>query len=179
MQAQDSNEPSGIKGQTSGSTGATGNSVSRARQRKHNAALQLALAGASWDEIALSLGYPTGRLARVAVEKALEKQLATSDDRAKMRRIASARLDRLLRGVWSKAIDPDHPDHLIALSKAREVIADHRKLFGLDAPTEVVVHSPTQHELEAWVAKVVTSIGPGVVEYDILDAEEVVEVQEA
>lgn len=179
MQAQDSDEPSGIRGEISGGTGANGNSVSRARQRKANAAVSLALAGATWDEIALSLGYPTARVARVATEKALEKQLANPDDRAKLRRLANARLDRLLRSVWSKAIDPEHPDHLIALTKARELVGDHRKLYGLDAPTEVVVHSPTQHELEAWVARVVTSIGPDVHEYDILDAEVVDELPPA
>jgi hypothetical protein len=178
MQEQDSNEPSGIRGRTSGSTGATGNSVSRARQRKSNAAIQLALAGANWDEIALSLGYPTARTARVATERALEKQLSRDDDRAAMRKFANARLERLLRGVWAKAIDPDHPEHLLAVTKAKELIDRHIKLYGLDAPTEVVIHSPTQHELEQWVARVTTMLGPDVAEYDILEGE-VIDAQEA
>lgn len=169
--SQDSNEPTGIQGQTSGGTGATGNSVARARQRKANAAVQLAIAGATWDEIAISLGYPTARTARVAVERALEKQLAKDDSREKMRKMADARLNRLLRSVWPKAINPEHPEHLIAITKSRELIADHRKLFGLDAPSEVVVHTPTQNELESWVALVVSGNQPDVEEYDILDGE--------
>jgi hypothetical protein len=171
VQWQDSEDPTGVHGQTSGSTGANGNSVSRARQRKANAAVQLALSGATWDEIAVALGYPTARTARVATEKALEKLLQNQDDREKMRKVASLRLDRLLRSVWGKAINPEHPDHLIAVTKAREIIDRHAKLFGLDAPTEVVVHTPTQQELEHWVSQVVLAINPSVEEYDILEGE--------
>lgn len=171
MMSQDSNEPTGINGEVSGGTGATGNSVARARHRKANAGIQLALAGATWDEIAVALGYPTARTARVAVERALEKQLQTGDDREKMRKLADARLNRLLRSVWPKAINPEHPEHMLAVTKSRELIADHRKLFGLDAPAEIVVHTPTQNELESWVALVVSQQGPQVEEYDILDGE--------
>src|SRR5215475_7110801 len=113
------------------------------------------LAGATWHEIAVGLGYPTERQALVSTERALVKQLQSTDDREKMRRLAGARLERLLRSVWPKAIDPDHPDHLTAVTKAREIVDRHAKLFGLDAPQEIVVHSPTQTELEAWVARVI------------------------
>jgi hypothetical protein len=176
MMEQDSNDPTGVPGKTSGGSSGPGsavpgNSVARARNRKANAAIQLALAGASWDDIALTLGYPTARTARVAVEKALEKQLASENDREKLRSLANARLNRLLRGVWSKAIDPDNPEHLLAATKARELIADHRKLYGLDAPTEVVVHNPTQNELEAWVAMVVNAGIPQVEQYSVIDGE--------
>jgi hypothetical protein len=171
VMAQDSNEPTGIRGQVSGGTGANGNEVSRARQRKSNAAIELRLAGATWAEIALTLGYPTPRQALVATEKALERQLANPKDREKMRQMANARLERLIRGVWPKAINPDHPEHLTAITRARDLIADHRKLFGLDAPTEVVVHNPTQDELEAWAARVIQTLNPGVVEYDIIEGE--------
>jgi len=170
MQSQDSNDPTGVNGPPGGQQ-TPGNNLARARARKANAAIQLALAGATWDEIALSLGYPTARTARVAVERALEKQLANEDDRAKMRKLADARLNRLLRSAWPQAIDPEHPEHLLALTKCRELIADHRKLWGLDAPTEVVVHTPTQSELEAWVARVVAETTPMVEEADIFDAE--------
>lgn len=170
MMSQNSEDPTGVSAPER-KHNAPGTSVARARQRKANAAIQLALAGATWDEVAEVVGYPTARTARVAVERALEKQLTDSDSREKMRKMAGARLDRLLRSVWPKAIDPNHPDHLMAIARAKDVIDRHAKLYGLDAPTELIVHTPTQIELEAWAARVMTVLNPSVAEYDILDAE--------
>jgi len=167
MQSQDSGDPTGVNGHSNG----TANSVALARNRKASAALQMRLAGATWPEVCKGVGYPTPRAAMVAVERALVRELHDEDDKAKLRRLAGARLDRLLRSAWAKAISPDHPEHLIAMSKCREVINDHRKLFGLDAPTEVVVHNPTQAELEQWVAAVLTVSVPPVPEYDIFEGE--------
>ena len=166
---QDSTDPTGIAAPKRNHE-SPGNVAGRARARKANAALQMAYASATWNEIATALGYPTPRAAQVAVERALEKQLDDAD-RDKMRRMAGARLERLIRAVWAKAIDPESPDQMIAVAKAREVIADHRKLFGLDAPTEVIVHNPSESELAAWVARVVAVQIPPVEEYDIIAGE--------
>jgi hypothetical protein len=166
VQSQNSAHPEGVSGNANG----TANSVATARHRKATAAIGMRLAGATWNEIAHALGYPTARQALVATERALSKELA-ADDRDKMRKLAGARLDRLLRSAWPKAINPDHPEHLQALAKCREVIGDHRKLFGLDAPTEVIVHNPTQAELDAWVAQVLNLTTPQVAEYDIFEGE--------
>lgn len=166
MHAQDSTDPTGVRDYDTGRSEAV-----PARVRKADAAVALRIAAASWEEIAQILGYPTARQALVATERALAKQLAATDSRESMRRMAGARLDRLLRTVWDKAMDPDHPEHLLAATKAREMIADHRRLYGLDAPTEVVVHNPTAREIEAWVASVVTASVPPVIEYDIITGE--------
>ncbi len=169
MQQQDSHDPTGVAAAKPHDS--HGNSAGRARNRKSNAALQMRYAGATWAEIAMALGYPTPRAAQVATERALERELANADDREKMRRMAGARLERLVRAVWSKAIDPESPDQMVAVGKARELVADHRKLFGLDAPTEVIVHNPTETELAAWVSKVVAEHMPVVEEYDIIAGE--------
>lgn len=165
---QDSGDPTGVSGE---SGKGHGKELAKARARKSNAAVQMRLAGASWGEIAQALGYPTPRQALVATERALVKQLDTADDREKMRKVAGARLERLLRSVWPKAIDPDSPDHLLAVSKAREIVDRHAKLYGLDAPTEVVVHNPTQNELESWVTRLFAAAEPQVVGYDIIAGE--------
>ena len=165
---QDSGDPTGVSGQ---SGKGHGSELARARSRKANAAVQMRLAGATWAEIATALGYPTPRQALIATEKALVKQLDSDEDKAKMRKIAGARLERLLRSVWPKAIDPDNPDHLLAVTKARELVDRHAKLYGLDAPTEVVVHNPTQTELEAWVTRLLAATEPRVVGYDIIAGE--------
>jgi len=168
--SQDSSDPTGV----SQGPGADRTAVRRARQRKSNAAVQMRLAGATWEEIARTLGYPTARQALVATEKALERQLHQGD-RDEMRRLVGARLERLLLGVWPKAINAEHPEHLLAVTKARELVDRYSKLFGLDAPTEFVVHSPTQTELERWVASVAALGVPDVAEYDILEGEVVPE----
>ena len=153
MQQQDSNHPTGVSADTDRG------SVYRSRSRKANAAVSMRLGGARWDEIAVALGYPTARQALVATEKALERELGSQGDRTAMRSLAGARLERLLRSVWPKAMNPDHPDHLVAVTKAREVIAQHAKLYGLDAPTEIVVSTPTMSEIEAWVSQITSVAG--------------------
>jgi anti-sigma factor RsiW len=167
MQAQDSSHPTGVADNSE-----RGNkTVSRARDRKANAAIQLRIAGASWEEVAETLGFPTGRLALVAVEKALEKELKTEESQKHMRQMAGQRLDRLMRAVWPKAINPDHPEQLQAVDRARQIIGQHTKLYGLDAPTEYVVTSPSQAELEKWVSEVISVQSPALQEDDIFDAE--------
>jgi hypothetical protein len=166
MQRQDPSHPTGVSDDSP-----RGNAtLARARNRKANAALELKIDGATWEEIAQVLGYPTPRAAKVAVELTLEKQLDIQD-RVKLREIASRRLEVLLATVWRKATDPDHPEHLLAVSKARELVGDHRKLFGLDSPTEIVMHNPTEEALRAWVASVASQALPPVAEYDIINGE--------
>lgn len=162
---QDSSDPTGVSGEE-GSPG-----LVRARERKSNAALRLKDMGASWQEIADVLGYPTARAACVAVEKALERELQTSESQARMRQMASRRLDSLLRSVSTKAHNPNHPEHLAAVSRAADIVGRWIKLHGLDAPTEVVIHSPSQTELEAWVGRVLQQEVPALEEGNIFDAE--------
>jgi len=64
-----------------------------------------------------------------------------------------------------------------AVQRARELIDRHAKLFGLDAPTEIVVHNPTKTELESWVLKVMAAGVPQVEEEDIFDVEVVTDDQ--
>jgi hypothetical protein len=173
---QDPTHPQGVS-ELPGRKG-TGSSVSAARRRKAEAAVQLRIAGATWSEIATTLGFPTPRAALVSVERTLAKQLQTTD-RDKLRMLAGDRLDRLLRSVWPKAIDGESPEHLMAVGKAREIIDRHAKLFGLDAPTEIVVHSPTQSELEDWVARVTMTLAPQVADVDIFEGEVIEDEHEA
>jgi hypothetical protein len=162
---QDPTEPDGIKDNTP-----RGNSeVMRAKDRKANAAIQLRIAGASWDEVAEVVGYPSGHAALVATERALEKELRTEENQKAMRSLAGKRLERMLRGVWTKAIDPNNPEHLAAVDRARLLIDRHAKLYGLDAPTEYVVTSPSQSELENWVGRVLSVQTNDLKEPDIFD----------
>lgn len=165
MIEQDSSDPTGV---TQHEDQTDGKEVIRARDRKANAALQLAISGATWEDIAEALGFPTARAALVATEKALEKELR-AHSKEFLRTIASKRLERLLRSTWRKAIDEDSPEHLPAVGKARELLADFRKLHGLDAPVEVAFYSPAEGEIEQWVASQIIKDAPALEEADIFD----------
>lgn len=165
MHRQDPTDPTGVKDLNPRGSSVTAN----ARLRKGRAAIELRKSGASWDEIAQVLGFPSGHLCLVATEKALEKDLRSEESRDFMREMAGQRLDRLLRGVWSKAIDPDHPEQMVAVDRARMLIDRHIKLYGLDAPTEMVIRDPNQVELEKWVSEVMKAKAPELTEADIFE----------
>lgn len=124
--------------------------------RTATAALALRLAGASYAEVTDALGLTSVEMARVQVEEALAwRAWEDRDGRERMRAENGARLERLLRSVWAKAMNDEHPEHLPAVKVARELIDRYAKLYGLDAPAEIVIHNPTAHEIDAWVATVV------------------------
>jgi hypothetical protein len=146
--------------------------VAAAPVRMGAAAVQLRVSGASYADIADTLGLANPRAALNAVTR--ELALQGEDDpegRDELRRVESARLDALLQGVMSKAIDPNHDEHLVAVRTAVTIIDRRIKLYGLDAPTEMIVHTPTQTELDAWVAAMVTHTMPSIREADVIDVE--------
>ena len=134
--------------------------------RQGMGALALRLAGASYIEVAEALGLAGIVDARELIESTLANTV-TSQDREHLRREEAARLDRLQRGVWSKAIDANHPEHLAAVKVTLQISESRRRLLGLDAPTEISVHSPTQDEIERWVS---TVSAQSVADYVILEA---------
>lgn len=140
--------------------------------RQGSAAVALRLAGASFAEVAEALGLADVGAARIMIESTLANGV-TSQDREQLRELEAARLDRLQRSVWAKATDADHPEHLQAVKVAQSLGESRRKLLGLDAPAEVTVRTPTQDELDRWVAEVTAStVGPlALLEASVVDVE--------
>lgn len=144
-----------------------------APRRTGAAALALRLAGAGYDEIADALGLSSPAVAREHAERALEAR--AWDDvvgRDKLRAEAGARLDRLMRSVWAKATNPDDPEHLAAVKVARELVDRQCRLYGLDAPAEVIIHTPTANEIDAWVSSMISagSADLRAMERDVIEA---------
>lgn len=137
------------------------------------AAVQLRVQGTSYSDIAFTMGLRGPREALTLVTRELAALAAddASEDRDHLRREASAQLDHLLVGVMAKASDPDDAEHLVAVRAAVTIIDRRIRLYGLDAPTEITVHNPTQTELEQWVAQIVTHVMPALQEPDIVDVE--------
>lgn len=141
------------------------------RQARVEAAVGMKAAGASYAEIARVLGYSSAHRARVAVERGLA-DVAGPEDKQQLRFLTSRRLERLLRGLWNKATDENSPEHLAAARTALAVIDRHARLYGIDAPQEMVVYNPSGVEIDAWVSKMVAQVRPELPEEaDIIDAE--------
>lgn len=133
------------------------------------AALALRLAGAGYDDVADALGMDSALVARRAAESALAARATEDlDGRKRLRAECGARIERLLRSVWGKATDHDHPEHLVAVRVARELIDRHVRLYGLDAPAEVVIHNPTALEIEEWVSLVVAGRNQPAIEANVV-----------
>lgn len=146
--------------------------MEKARQRKADAVLEMRLEGYSWEECAEVLGYPDGRACQTAYEKALQYNLNHDPQmRTKMRDLAGRRLERLLRAVFDRATDADDPDQLVAHQRALAVIDRHAKLYGLDSPTEHIVHTPTAQAIDAWVGQAIKMRHGEVEEDDIFDVD--------
>jgi hypothetical protein len=142
--------------------------------RQGAAAVALRLAGAPYADIAEALALASVDQARSMVIDDLAGRVS-GDERALLRAEEAARLERLLRSVWGKATNPEHPEHLPAAKVALAIVDRHVRLHGLDAPAEIVVHTPTMAEIDAWVASMnAAAVAP----YAALEAP-VVEVTEA
>jgi hypothetical protein len=118
------------------------------------AAVALRLAGANYTEIAETLGFHDAAVAQAAVERHLASIAAdtSAEKRDELRATEGARIDRLIRSVWTKATTARDPEHLPAVRTALALIDRRIKLYGLDAPTTIAVYSPTTSEIDAWVA---------------------------
>jgi hypothetical protein len=147
----------------------------RAEERTGAAVTALALAGASFHEIAENMGLASAREAQRIYYDDLATR-ATDTDRARGRIEARARLERLLRSTWRKATNERDPEHLAAVRTASALVDRIIKLDGLDMPTEIVVHNPTAAEIDAWVATVLANrtdqmpAEPDIIDADVVEA---------
>lgn len=146
---QDDTHPTGVS-TTPGDKG--GSNLTRARLRKALSAVDLKIRGYKLEDIAIALGYPSGRHVAVAIETALENELRETDKSA-LRQIAGRRLEQAIRSLHDKISDPNNPEHLAAVNTWVKVVDRYAKLMGLDAPTEVIITSPHAQEIEEWIEK--------------------------
>lgn len=154
-----------------------GTHLTKARARKAYAALELKVKGHPAEKIAAALGYPNARAVGVAIELALGEELRETD-KAILRSIAVRRLEQAWRSLADKIADPAHPDHIAAINTGVKVIAQHSRMMGLDAPTEILVNTPSGEEMQRYVDEIMEErrrLAGGstdeVVEADILDVE--------
>lgn len=136
------------------------------------AAVALKLAGASYTDIATALHYEDAYRARTAVERSLAAS-AEPTDVSSLRVVHVRRFERLLRSMWDKAINPNHPDQLAYVRTSAVILDRLAKLSGLDAPTQVTMSvTPEFAEMQRWINAVAEKSGaPLAIEGEILDVE--------
>jgi len=137
--------------------------VAGARPSEVKAYLALWLAGATYLEIAEQMRCEVSKV-RLMIEKALADTVDDSEDRTLQRQRAGLQLDRYLRSIAAKALDSESPDQPMYLRLALQITDRKIRLQGLDAPTAVMVTTPTDIELREWVAAVAVANGASVVE---------------
>lgn len=174
----DPEDPDGVKDDGSAAL-AHGESddLQRAKERKGIAAMELFIRTRSWERAAEGAGYPTPRAARVAAEKALEREFKESSRSQEfMRKYAAKHLDVLMGSLAVKTADPNHPEHIAAIKTARELIAQQSKLLGLDAPTKLSLVDPTQEQIEEFLND---KVGPRSTdqEADIFEDAEIIDAE--
>lgn len=127
------------------------------------AAVQLRAAGASLEDVADTLALGNARQALSIIQKELARQgEQNADARDRLRRETNEMLDELIWSTYGKAVDPNDPEHLVAVRAMVTVLDRRAKLNGLDAPTEIALHNPTQTELDRWVAAMVEGAMPAI-----------------
>jgi hypothetical protein len=111
-------------------------------------AVQLRIAGASWETIAQSCGYASRGAANTDVTRAMEAATAEACRNADvLRQLEITRLDRLQQAVWAEAIKGDQD----AIRTVLGIIDRRCKLLGLAAPTRMEV--VTLGAIEAEIAR--------------------------
>lgn len=141
-------------------------------ETKAQAALTLKLYGASYTDIAKTIGYSSAYRARMAVERVLANAADSPEDRDKMRVLANKRIERLLASVMGKATNPNDPQHLAYNARALALIDRGIKLHGVDAPTQIQF-SATDQDIAAYVQELMPLARQDMeaIEADIIDAD--------
>jgi len=105
--------------------------------QRRRRALELRVAGATYEEIAEALGYSSRSAAWKAVWRAYRQGLR--DPAEHLRELESERLDRLQKAWWGKALSGD----VGAFRYLLRLMERRAKLLGLDAPTKIAPTDPS------------------------------------
>jgi hypothetical protein len=137
------------------------------------AAVQMAVEGAAYSDIAKVLDYETPAAAKKAVWNTIGDVEIDPQEVQRKRELMGRSLGKLLTSCMRRATNPHDPDHTTYVRTSLAIMDRQARLYGLDAPTNLVVHTPTQREIDAYVEQVrhIHLVAAGDLEADILEAE--------
>lgn len=134
------------------------------------AAVNLLIAGATYPDIAKTLIYKSVDEAKRAIWGAIGSIEMDETRRGRERELMARRLNSLISSGWKRANNPHDPDHLAYQRLMLAIMDRQAKLYGLDAPSESIVYTPSQQEINEHVARVrnLVIVEAGDVEADVL-----------
>lgn len=117
-------------------------------------------AGASYAEIADLFHLPSPAAARQAIERALVEAAPDSvGDRSMLIQKQSMTLDMLQRSIMAKALDAKNPDQLGYINGILRIHDRKAALFGLNAPSTMLLAAPGDDELQAYIKQLAIASG--------------------
>ena len=103
--------------------------------------MELRVGGATFEQVARTLGYASRSTAQKAVVKALQADVTASSDLLnEYRQLLLRRCERLLLAAWPAAIRGDTK----AIRAVVQLLDRESALLGVDAPVQVAVTDVTQ-----------------------------------
>lgn len=147
--------------------------------RNTRTVLHMRIAGYQFDEIAEILGYENEIEVRKELERGAKQLIKEDAHSAKLLRgIVGRRLERMTRAVYTKAIDPDHPEQMVAQQRTLANVDRFIKLYGLDAPVAHKVEvTPTEQAITDMINKLAET-GNLPEEMNIFEAEVIEDVED-
>jgi len=135
-----------------------------------SAAVNLLISGANYTDIAKVLAYKNVDDAKRAVWHAIGSIEMDETRRGRERELMARRLTAMISSGWKRANNPNDPDHLAYQRLMLAIMDRQAKLYGLDAPSESIVYTPSQAEINEHVARVrnLVIVEAGDVEADVL-----------
>lgn len=137
------------------------------------AAVKMAVEGVSYTDIARTLDYESPAAAKKAVWSSIGDVEIDADEVKRKRDLMGRGLGRLLSSCMRRGTNPHDPDHLAYARTCLAIMDRQARLYGLDAPTNLVVHTPTQQQINEYVQHVrqLQIVQAGDVEADIIEGE--------
>lgn len=137
-----------------------------------SAAVNLLISGADYRDIAKVLVYKNTDEVKRAVWNAIGSIEMDENRRGRERELMARRLTAMISSGWKRATNPNDPDHLAYQRLMLAIMDRQAKLYGLDAPTQSIVYTPSQAEINEHVARVrnLVVVEAGDVEADVLEA---------
>lgn len=137
---------------------------------KRKLAVELRMAGRTWEDIAQQCGYSSRMSAHQAVKESLQQTIADlSHTVEEYRTLELERLDALIRANWEEA----EAGNIRAGDLVLKLITARGKLLNLEAPAKVEISGGVRYEVVGWSPPMLPVLDATVIDADVVEPETV------